>query len=1463
MNAAEVLDYLQDQGVVLSVQEDDLVVQGKRNALSDQALIQRIRDNKPELIALIRNGGQRPARAAQFVVPPNAIAAGARAITPAMLPLVRLTQAQVDRVVATVPGGAANLQDIYPLAPLQEGILLHHQTAARGDMYIETAVIPFESRAQVDTFVRALQAVVDRHDVLRTAYVWDELPEPLQVVWRAAPLAVEQLELDPADGPVAEQLQRRFDPKHHRMDLAQAPLIRLHVAHDAANGRWLMLKATHHLWGDHTTNELLHEEVVAHLIGQAGQLPPPLPFRNFVAQARLGIPREEHEAFFRKMLGDVDEPTAPFGLANLQGQLSEVAVLTEQVDAALAKRLRLAARAAGVSVATLCHLAYALVLARVSGRDDVVFGTLLFGRMHGGEGADRVLGMFLNSLPIRIRVDAAGVREAVGAVHRLLSELLRHEHAPLALAQRCSAIAAPTPLFNASFNYRYSATTQAPERQANPYAALGVASGDHQSELPLIMAVDDMGEALELTVHVDTRADAHSVCGLMQSALAQLVDALEKAPATPLDTLDVLPAAERQRLLAQWNATGLPFARGQCLHEAFEAHAARAPDTVALVQGDGSLAYGALNARANRLAHYLGDLGVGPDTRVAICAERGFGLVTGLLAVLKAGGAYVPLDPDYPRERLNFLLHDSDPTVVLLDAVGAKALGDGVAYRCVELDAQEPPWADAPDANLPPASLGLTSDHLAYVIYTSGSTGQPKGVMATHSGLANLAAAQGALFGLSPASRVLQFASQSFDACAFELVMAFVPGATLVLAPASPERWSGEALAGYMERHAVTHATLPPALAATMPLPSPGNPVLPRLATLVLAGEAPNPVVVAAWARDRAVFNAYGPTETTVWSAAHRCTGEEADVVPIGHPVANTRIYLLDARGRPVPLGVAGELCIGGAGVTRGYLNRPELTAERFVDDPFASEPGARMYRTGDLARRQADGSLVFLGRNDFQVKIRGFRIELGEIEARLAEHPSVREAAVLAQEGEDGEKRLVAYYTESLPTDDLDWNQVFSNILGGDQPADDSDNREMARQLRTHLAALLPDHMVPSAYVRLDALPLTPNGKLDRKALPDAGGAAQAERRHEPPEGELEQIVARVWSEVLKLDRLGRHDNVFELGAHSMLLPTVVGMLRRDDLRINVMDIFPHPTVASLAAHLKAQALERVLDDLHDSIVAVRKDGTQRPLFLLHETHGLDMYFPVIGQHIGADIPVYGLPGMPLDGPQLQTLPELAARMAGIIRTVQPEGPVRLAGWSFGGMLAYEIAAQLRARGEEVEFLGLLDTVAGSDEPAPVRPTTPHGILLFACEARAGESPEKRQALDALGPLAGDIPYDDLFGRCAAAGLLPHFISRMNATEGRQYLARLVAHENAINSYLPRPLDVPVHLFVAEEEMQKAQEAGDGDYEFLGWDRVLPPHSIRKIAVKGNHRTMVEVHADALGRAMTLALKTVPATNQ
>ena len=397
-------------------------------------------------------------------VPANGIPEGCGSITPEMLPLVELSQAEIDRIVAGVPGGAANVQDIYPLAPLQEGILFHHLLSQEGDPYLLSSVTEFDTRARLEQYLAALQAVIDRHDILRTAVAWEGLREPVQVVWRHAPLPVEEVELDAEREDAAEQLWRRYDPRRYRMDLGRAPLLRACIAEDRARGRWLLLLLTHHLTGDHESLEVLQEEISAHLRGRESELPAPLPFRNYVAQARLGVSREEHERFFRGMLGDVEEPTAPYGLLDVWGEGHGIGEAWLPVAGDLGARLRRRARALGVSAASLCHLAWAQVLARLSGRQDVVFGTLLFGRMQGGEGADRVMGPFINTLPVRIGVGEEGVEAAVRRTHALLADLLRHEHASLALAQRCSGVAAPAPLFTSLLNYRYGGGTRRSQR---------------------------------------------------------------------------------------------------------------------------------------------------------------------------------------------------------------------------------------------------------------------------------------------------------------------------------------------------------------------------------------------------------------------------------------------------------------------------------------------------------------------------------------------------------------------------------------------------------------------------------------------------------------------------------------------------------------------------------------------------------------------------------------------------------------------------------------------------------------------------------------------------------------------------------------------------------------------------------------------------------------------------------------
>ena len=701
-----------------------------------------------------------------------------------MLPLVDLTAEEIGRIVEAVPGGASNVQDIYPLAPLQEGILFHHLSAVEGDPYLLHTVLGIESRAGVEELLAALQAVIERHDILRTAVVWEGLSQPVQVVWRQAPLAVEEVRLDAAGGDVAEQLRARADARRYRLDVRTAPLLRVLVAQDEAKGRWVVLVLHHHLALDHVGLEIVQAEMQAHALGRFAELPAPVAFRNFVGQARLGVSREQHEAYFRAELGEVDEATLPFGLAQVQGDGSGIAEARQLVEGSLSARVRTRARALGVSAASLLHLAWAQVVGRTSGREDVVFGTVLLGRLQGMAGSDRALGMFINTLPVRVRLGDGGVEAVARRTHASLSGLVAHEHAPLALAQRCSGVPAPLPLFSALLNYRHTAAGPAVMAQAEvAFAGIENLGSEERTNYPLTLSVDDFGEGFALTVQAASGIDAAVVCGYVHRALESVIEALEHDPSRPLRSLEMLPVEERHRLLVEWNATAAAYPQQTCIHELFEAQVERTPDAIALVHEDHELSYGELNARANRLAHHLRALGVGPDDRVAICVERSAAMVVGLLAVLKAGGAYVPLDPSYPAERLDYMLSDSAPVVVLTQSGLRDMLGDGVAgIAVVELDGDGSQWGAQPDSNPDPAAVGLRSSHLAYVIYTSGSTGTPKGVMVEHRGVVNRLVWMQRAYGVSPADVVLQKTPFSFDVSVWEFFCPLIAGATLVLA---------------------------------------------------------------------------------------------------------------------------------------------------------------------------------------------------------------------------------------------------------------------------------------------------------------------------------------------------------------------------------------------------------------------------------------------------------------------------------------------------------------------------------------------------------------------------------------------------------------------------------------------------------------------------------------------------------
>jgi amino acid adenylation domain-containing protein/FkbM family methyltransferase len=1097
----------------------------------------------------------------EIQVPANRIAPGSKEIKPEDLPLVHLTAEDIERIVAAVPGGAANVQDVYPLAPLQEGILFHHLMGKESDPYILGSLYTFESRERLDSYLRALQSVIARHDILRTAVLWDGFPEPVQVVWRHAILPVEEVQLEIGAGDAAQQLYKLYDPRSCRIDVRRAPLLRVAIAYDAEQKRWLMMQLRHHLAGDHTTHEVIQEEIQAHLLGREDRLPEPLQFRSLVAQARLGISQEEHEAFFRRLLGDVEEPTAPFGLLNVQGDGTGIDQARIQVEAGVARRIREIARKLGVSAATLCHVAWALVLARACGREDVVFGTVLFGRMQGGPGSERVMGVYLNTLPVRICAGQQSVEQSVRDVHQQLAELLRHEHASLALAQRCSAVPAPTPLFSSLLNYRHNpgAAQALSEEKTRAWNGIQGLYADERTNYPVSLDVDDLNEVFRIKVQVDTSVDAHRVCRYMHTALESLVNALENDPSCSLQTLEIIPETERQQVVYEWNATSGDYPRQSCAHQLFEEQVERTPEAVAVVFEDTALSYRGLNRRANQLAHYLRKLAVGPETRVAICTDRGPEMVMGLLAVWKAGGAYVPLDPGYPAERLQYMLRDSAPAVALtqkrrrdlLTAVSAEA-------PLLDLD-DASPWQDQPESNPSPHAQGESSRQLAYLIYTSGSTGVPKGAMIQQGGLVNHLAIMIRDLQLTPEDTVVQTASQCFDISVWQLVTALLVGGK-VLIVSDDETHDPEALLRRLDRSAATVWETVPAMLEAMigDVGWLGN-VLHGMRWVLVTGEAAPVSLGRRWKKIHSeipLLNAYGPAEcsddVSFYLAADEPSGSATQYLPIGRPLMNLQIYVLDSNGVPAPVGVNGEIYVGGDGVGRGYWVRPEMTAEKFIADEFSNHAGARLYRTGDLGRWNKNQQLEFLGRIDHQVKVRGYRIELEEIEAKLVEHEEVREAVVILREDTPGHPQLVAYYTST---------EV--NSAAGDTAR--------VEQLRNHLRAKLPEYMVPAAYVRLEKLPLTRNGKVDRKGLPAPDTGAFSARGYEEPVGEIELALASAWSELLKVDKVGRNNHFFELGGHSLLIVRLISRIRKTlNAEMMIRHVFDHPVLADLAAVLR-----------------------------------------------------------------------------------------------------------------------------------------------------------------------------------------------------------------------------------------------------------------------------------------------------
>ncbi|MDQ3039324.1 MAG: amino acid adenylation domain-containing protein, partial [Pseudomonadota bacterium] len=796
---------------------------------------------------------------------------------------------------------------------------------------------------------------------------------------------------------------------------------------------------------------------------------------------------------------------------------------------------------------------WSALLSRLSGQDEVVVGVPVANRQR--REVEPLLGFFVNTLAIRTTVpDVATVTELLAAVKEGMLEAQAHQALPF--EQVVEALNPPrsmghSPVFQALLSMNN--TPDIGELSLPGLRLSAVAQEYRTTHFDLSLSLMDEGETIR--GQLDYASDLFDAATMSRwvGYWVGLLDGMTNSPTQAVARLPLMDPTERLRVLEDFNATDVAYPAG-LIHALFEARAAADPSAEALVYEDCRLSYGELNVRANRLAHHLIRRGIRPDDRVAICVERGIAMVVAVLAVLKAGGAYVPLDPVYPEDRLRYMLQDSTPVAVLTEATWCERLQVDAAAAVLMDD--ETAYASLPSTNPDPVALGLKPEHLAYVIYTSGSTGQPKGVMVEHRSAVNFWKAMSCTThaGCVAGSNIALNASFNFD-MSLKGLLQLLSGHCIFIIP-QEDRYTGASLIGFIEKHRIDAIDCTPTqLKWLLEAGLLGGETL-TLHTVLIGGEAIDAMTWRKLADFPAItfFNMYGPTECTVDATIGRVDGQSPH---IGRPILNACIRILDKGGELVPVGIVGEIYIGGAGVARGYLNRPQLTVERFITDPFGA-PGARLYRTGDLGRWLADGTIEYIGRNDFQVKIRGFRIELGEIEARLVGCAQVREAVVLAREVGVDDQRLVAYLTM------IDGAVVDAAVL------------------RETLSRQLPDYMLPSAYVQLERLPLTPNGKLDRDALPAPDTTALAVRGYEAPEGPVEQAIAHIWQELLGVERVGRHDNFFELGGHSLLAVLVVSRLRQVlGVEVALRELFAQPTLAFLAIQVE-DAQATTLSALH-----------------------------------------------------------------------------------------------------------------------------------------------------------------------------------------------------------------------------------------------------------------------------------------
>lgn len=1379
---------------------------------------------------------------------------------------------------------------VFPTSFAQQRLWFLDQLAPGNPFYNVSTALCLTGSLKFTALKQTFNEIVRRHETLRTTFVMVE-QQPVQAIAPSVTIPLPLIDLRNFESQEREtQVQQIVTQEaQHPFNLTTGPLLRVKLL-QLDEAEYLLLLNLHHIVADGwsigvlirelgilytafaedqrclTTSDSRSSESPSLRDAQGTktlreQSKPPLRFLSMSTSVpELSIQYADFAQWQREWLQGVRaNGCSPLQtqLAYWQKQLEGISVLnlpTKQLRPAvpsyrgakqflklphsLTQALEALSYQEGVTLFMTMLAAFQTLLYRYTQQEDIVVGSPIANRNRSE--LEGLIGFFVNSLVLR--TDFSGkptFRELLNRVREVTLGAYSHQDLPfekLVEELHPERDLSRNPLFQVVFSLQNTPIVAL----ELPGLTLSLFEYDCKTakldlELHLWQDLDSLKGQMVYSTDLFDDTTITRMLGHFQTLLESIV----ANPEQRISDLSLLTEEERQELLIDWNNTKKNHPENKCFHQLFEAQMEETPDAIAVVFDKQQLTYRQLNIRANQLAHHLQKLGVVPDVIVGICVERSLEMILTLLGILKAGGAYLPLDPSLPQERLKFMLKDAQVSVLLTQEKLLKHFEDfSNPIICIDKD-----WATITQHSQENPTSCVTLDNLAYVIYTSGSTGKPKGVLLQHRGLSNLAASQIEVFNLQPSNHILQFASLSFDASIFEIVMALQTGATLYLAN-KESLIPGQPLLQLLREKAITHVTLPPAVLAVLPTES-----LPALQTIICAGEScTDDIVKRWWNSQRRFFNAYGPTEATVWSTVAEIS-HIIEKPPIGRPIPNTQIYILDKHLQPLPIGITGELYIAGEGLAQGYLNCPELTTEKFVPNPFNDKKGARLYKTGDLARYRPDGNIEFLGRIDNQVKIRGFRIELSEIETVLSHHQSVQKAVVIVKENISGNKYLVAYIVLNVEM------QNFSSLL------------------RKFLKEKLPQYTIPKAFVVLDSLPLTASGKVDRYVLTALNTPTNhsIDKAFIAPRTPTESSLAEIWAEVLNIERVGIYDNFFDLGGDSLLTVHLMKQIYKHfERELPLSSLFLNPTIESLATSLSSQT-----DSLPWSpLVPIQPAGSSPAFFCVHPIFGVVFPYYELAQNLGKNQPFYGLQPIGLDGKTpLTRIEDMAAHYIEALRSVQPKGPYFLGGWSFGGWVAFEMAQQLQKSGEEVALLAVLDTLA----PIPGNiPSLGNGLkFMLTTVARyiwpffidylyliiviaknrinsltSGLTNFNKIVQNSVWKSLTRYSQRESLTRSLQTNLFSHFIQKEDATVNiipeesklrllselaiRPMLRVFYANSQAVLNYVPQAYPKRINLFRTKVQSSIAKEDPS-----MGWDQ-LTVGGTEIHHIPGNHLTML-----------------------